>query len=60
MMTDSTVSAAAAALGRLGGKSKSPAKAAASRDNGKKGGRPRRATRDVRTAASHGSDIQPS
>ena len=32
----------AVALGRKGGKAKSPAKAAASRENGKKGGRPRK------------------
>ena len=32
---------AAVALGRLGGKAKTAAKAAASRENGKKGGRPR-------------------
>lgn len=36
----SPISAAAAALGRLGGKTKSPARAAASRANGKLGGRP--------------------
>jgi hypothetical protein len=36
------ISAAAAALGRKGGKSKSEAKAAASRENGKLGGRPRK------------------
>ena len=35
-MKDNPISAAAAALGRI----KSPAKAAASRENGKKGGRP--------------------
>jgi hypothetical protein len=35
---------AAVALGRLGGKSTSLAKAAASRDNGAKGGRPRKST----------------
>jgi hypothetical protein len=34
-------SKAAAALGRLGGQSKSPAKAAAARQNGKAGGRPK-------------------
>lgn len=33
---------AAVALGRLGGLSKSSAKSAASRENGKKGGRPRK------------------
>jgi hypothetical protein len=32
---------AAVALGRLGGKAKTAAKAAASRENGKKGGRPK-------------------
>ena len=36
------ISAAAAALGRKGGKSKSEAKAKAARENGKKGGRPRK------------------
>jgi hypothetical protein len=35
---------AAVALGRLGGKTTSPAKAAASRANGAKGGRPRKST----------------
>jgi hypothetical protein len=30
------------ALGRLGGRSTSPAKVAASRENGKRGGRPRK------------------
>lgn len=39
--------AAAVALGRLGGKAKTPAKAAASRENGKKGGRPRKCKRVV-------------
>jgi hypothetical protein len=34
-------SEAAASLGRLGGKAKTAAKAAASRENGKKGGRPK-------------------
>lgn len=37
-----TPSQAAAALGRLGGASKSKAKQAASRANGKKGGRPKK------------------
>jgi hypothetical protein len=37
-----TVRAAAAAMGRLGGQATSPAKARASRANGKKGGRPRK------------------
>lgn len=32
----------AAALGKLGGKAKSPAKSAAARANGRKGGRPRK------------------
>ena len=36
-------SQAAAALGKLGGSTKSPAKAAASRANGRKGGRPAKA-----------------
>lgn len=35
-------SSAAAALGRKGGQSKSPAKQAASRENGKKGGSPKK------------------
>jgi hypothetical protein len=33
---------AAVALGRIGGKSKSPAKTAAARENGKLGGRPKK------------------
>lgn len=37
----STPNKAAQELGRIGGKSKSPAKTAASRANGAKGGRPR-------------------
>ena len=37
-----TILAAAATLGRKGGQAKSQAKAAASRSNGAKGGRPRR------------------
>ena len=36
------ISQAAAALGRKGGSSKSPAKQAAVRENGKKGGRPKK------------------
>ena len=36
------ISKAAAALGKKGGQAKSPAKKAASRENGKKGGRPRK------------------
>ena len=36
----SELSAAAAALGRKGGKTKSESKSAAARENGKKGGRP--------------------
>jgi len=36
------IAEAAAILGALGGASRSPAKAAASRANGKKGGRPKR------------------
>lgn len=39
-MTDIDISAAAAALGRKGGKSRSAAKLAAVRANGRKGGRP--------------------
>ena len=38
---------AAVTMGRLGGKAKTPAKAAASRENGKKGGRPRKCKRVV-------------
>ena len=38
----SAPSQAAAALGRLGGKAKSPAKSASARANGRKGGRPRK------------------
>lgn len=37
------LSEAARALGRIGGPSKSPKKVAASRENGKKGGRPKKA-----------------
>jgi hypothetical protein len=37
-------------LGRQGGKSKSAAKAQASRDNGKSGGRPRKTTPEVNVA----------
>lgn len=37
-----TKNKAAVALGRLGGKAKSAAKAEAARENGKKGGRPRK------------------
>ena len=37
-----TKNPAAVALGRLGGLSRSSAKSAASRENGKKGGRPRK------------------
>ena len=37
----SAPSQAAAALGRLGGKAKSPAKAKSARENGRRGGRPR-------------------
>jgi hypothetical protein len=36
------LSKAAAALGKLGGQSKSPAKRRASRENGKRGGRPKK------------------
>lgn len=39
-LLEATVRQAAKALGRLGGKVKSERKAAASRENGKKGGRP--------------------
>jgi len=40
-MTDKTKLPAAVELGTRGGRAKSPAKAAAARANGKKGGRPR-------------------
>ena len=40
--TEESINKAAAALGRKGGSAKTPAKQAASRDNGKKGGRPRK------------------
>jgi hypothetical protein len=40
MSTDETTSQAAALLGRKGGKSTSEAKRVASRENGKRGGRP--------------------
>jgi hypothetical protein len=42
-MTTKNISAAAAALGRKGGQARTDAKAAASRANGAKGGRPRHA-----------------
>lgn len=41
-MTPQQIHAAAVALGRRGGQAKSAAKAAAVRENGKKGGRPRK------------------
>jgi len=44
------VSLAASAFGRLGGKSKSPAKVAAVRRNGRLGGRPRKAARELKAA----------
>jgi len=43
----SDISSAAAALGRKGGKSKSEAKLAAIRENGKKGGRPRKPVANI-------------
>lgn len=48
---------AAVALGRIGGKAKSDAKAAAARENGKKGGRPRKAS--LRPAARTGRVQRP-
>ena len=42
-----TLSDAAAALGRKGGKAKSDAKAAAARANGRKGGRPKLSDRQI-------------
>lgn len=42
--TPQTRSRAAAALGRIGGRATSDAKAAAARENGKRGGRPRKTT----------------
>jgi len=42
-----SVSQAAAALGRLGGRSKSPAKLAAQRKNAQKAGRPRKVAREL-------------
>jgi hypothetical protein len=44
----STKHPAAVALGKLGGRVKSPAKAEASRTNGQKGGRPPKETPKVR------------
>jgi len=41
-MNRKQISKVAAALGKLGGSAKSKAKAKASRENGKKGGRPRK------------------
>ena len=43
-VVEQSASAAARNLGRMGGGSKSPVKSAASRANGAKGGRPRKAT----------------
>jgi hypothetical protein len=42
---DPAMRAAAALFGRMGGQASSPAKAAAARVNGKKGGRPKKARR---------------
>jgi hypothetical protein len=41
-MSKKVIHQAAVALGRLGGRAKSEAKAAAVRENGRKGGRPRK------------------
>lgn len=48
MQTNTDIHAAAAALGRMGGRSRSAAKVAAVRANGAKGGRPRDLAVDVR------------
>lgn len=50
--TTTEISAAAAALGRKGGAVKSEAKAAAVRENGKKGGRPRKNSLTVKKSLS--------
>ena len=42
MTTDTDITNAASALGRKGGKARTEAKQAASRNNGKRGGRPRK------------------
>lgn len=51
MKTNTDIHAAAAALGRMGGSSTSPAKQAASRANGARGGRPRKAAVEARLDA---------
>ncbi len=45
------ITSAAALLGRKGGAAKSPAKAAAVRENGKRGGRPRKSSELVQSTA---------
>jgi hypothetical protein len=47
MQDNNTASKAAALLGAIGGKSKSAAKRAASAANGKLGGRPKKAKKDL-------------
>lgn len=49
MKNETKISKAAAILGKIGGSSKSEAKRSASRENGRKGGRPKsNAGKDVR------------
>lgn len=49
-MDKKEISEAAATLGRKGGSAKTPAKVAASRENGKKGGKPRNITINMEDA----------
>jgi hypothetical protein len=48
---ENNIHKAAAALGKLGGKSKSAAKRRASRENGKRGGRPKKKPAPANTDA---------